>query len=103
MKTTMINTFVFMKQVHRFMVLGILVLGLAMGITGVLLKFPSIAANYLMFIDMGYIRFLHNNLSTYFAVVFFLMMLTGIWMYFYPSWSAWRKRKQGPPIPPPTV
>ncbi len=90
----MTNTFVFMKKVHRYLVLGILVLGLAMGITGLLLKFPKIAADYLTFIDLGYIRFLHNNLSTYFSVVFFIMMLTGIWMYLYPGWVARRQRRQ---------
>lgn len=102
----MINTFVFMKKVHRYLVLGILILGLGMGITGLLLKFPKIAADYLTFIDVGYIRFLHNNLSTYFSVVFFIMMLTGIWMYFYPGWVARRQRRKSvlgnqPPIDPP--
>jgi len=90
----MTNTFVFMKKVHRYLVLGILVLGLAMAITGLLLKFPVIAADYLTFVDQEYIRFLHNNLSTYFSVVFVLMIFTGIWMYFYPDWVARRQRRQ---------
>jgi hypothetical protein len=61
--------------------------------TGILLKFPKIASDYLTFINIGFVRYLHNQLSTYFGIVLFLMILTGAWMYFYPIWKQ-KKNKE---------
>ncbi|PIY96990.1 MAG: hypothetical protein COY66_01870 [Candidatus Kerfeldbacteria bacterium CG_4_10_14_0_8_um_filter_42_10] len=65
-----------------------------MTITGVLLKFPVIARDYFTFIDPVFIRYIHNQLSTYFGAVLFLMLLTGAWMYFYPLWQQSKTRRQ---------
>jgi hypothetical protein len=74
-----------------------------MSITGLLLKFPSLTENYLKFIDLDFIRFLHNKLSVYFAVVLLAMMLTGSWMYFYPLWQERRQKRENSNSIPPKV
>jgi hypothetical protein len=93
-----------MKQVHRFLALIILVLGLLMIVTGLLMKYTVFVASNLNFISLSFVRYLHNNLSTYFSVVLFIMIITGAWMYFYPGWLA-RKQRQTPHTPdaPPQV
>lgn len=65
-----------------------------MTISGTLLKYPKIAAEYLTFINIGFIRFIHSQLSTYFGIILFLMMITGAWMYFYPMWQQRKNRKK---------
>jgi hypothetical protein len=94
----MTNAFLFMKQVHRFLVFIILVLGLIMAVTGVLLKYSAFITAHASFVSLAFIRYLHNNLSTYFGVVLFVMIITGVWMYVYPGWQA-RKHRQTPPPP----
>lgn len=76
------------------MVLIIMLLGLIMTTTGALLKFPKVATGYLTFIDLSQVRYLHNQLSTYFGIILFLMLLTGAWMYFYPTWRERKNRRQ---------
>jgi len=97
-KKKMINLFLFSKKIHRYLVIIIISLGLLMTTSGVLLKFPEIASNYLTFINMGFVRYIHNQLSTYFGIALFLMTLTGTWMYFYPMWKQ-RKNKEKTNIP----
>ncbi|MFA6391660.1 MAG: PepSY domain-containing protein [Patescibacteria group bacterium] len=97
------NLYLFSKKIHRYLVIIIMSLGLLMTISGSLLKFPKIASEYLTFINMGLIRYLHNQLSTYFGIVLFLMILTGAWMYFYPMWKQKKNKadpdSQNPPNP----
>ena len=85
--------FTISRKIHRILVLIILTLGLTMTVTGALLKYTVIAREYLTFVDLGFVRYLHNQLSTYFGIALVLMIITGTWMYFYPSWSA-HKAKQ---------
>ena len=53
-----------------------------MAITGILLKYP-LWINSLN-IDIGLIRFIHNNLSILFTLILVLMTISGIVMYIYP-------------------
>lgn len=79
----MIKLYLFSKKIHRVLVLIITVIGVLMSITGVLLKYTFISTKF-SFIDLGLIRFIHNNLSPFFVIIFFGMMITGIIMYLFP-------------------
>jgi len=84
-----------MKKIHRFLVLIIIPLGLFMAGTGTLLKFPAFGAKYLSFLDLGQIRYLHNQISVYFTAVLLLMMISGVWMYIY-IWLQGRRKNRPP-------
>jgi hypothetical protein len=75
--------YILSRKIHRILVMIISVIGILMAITGVILKYPFISKN-LSFLDLGLIRYLHNNLSPYFTIVFLLMSITGIFMYLFP-------------------
>lgn len=89
----MTNIYQLSRKVHRYLVIIIISLGLLMIISGVLLKYPKITIDYLTFIDLGFVRFIHNQISTYFGIVLFIMILTGAWMYFYPMWQQRKNKK----------
>lgn len=80
---TMINLYVLSRKIHRILVLIISVVGIIMGLTGILLKYTFVATKF-TFIDLGLIRFIHNNLSPIFSIVFMGMLITGLFMYIYP-------------------
>jgi len=77
------NLYLLAKKIHRMIVLIIIVVGLLMAGTGTLLKY-SFVSEKLTFIDLGLIRFLHNNLSPVFSIVFLGMLITGFIMYLFP-------------------
>ncbi|EKE14875.1 MAG: hypothetical protein ACD_12C00259G0005 [uncultured bacterium] len=77
------NLFLFSKKIHRFLVIFIAIIGIIMSVTGILLKYTFIAAKF-TFIDLELIRFIHNNLSPIFALVFLGMLITGLIMYIFP-------------------
>ncbi|VVA43985.1 conserved hypothetical protein [Candidatus Roizmanbacteria bacterium] len=79
----MTNLYLLSRKIHRLLVLIIAVIGVLMAGTGTLLKYTFISEK-LTFIDLGLIRFLHNNLSPYFAIVFLGMLITGLFMYIFP-------------------
>ena len=89
-KTT--DMFLLIKKIHRALVWIIITLGLVMGGTGLLLKFPAFADSYFSFFVPVQIRYLHNQISVYFSIALALMMITGIWMYIYPAWTGWQHR-----------
>ncbi len=93
----MTNTYLISKKIHRLLVLIILTIGLLMAVTGLMLKYPSFAMEYLPFLNLGKIRYLHNSLSLYFSIVLVLMIMTGIWMYIYPSIKKFRSKSSTPP------
>ena len=68
-------------------------LGLIMAVTGLLLKYSLFASTYLKFINLGLVRYLHNQLSPLFALVLFAMILTGGFMYLFP-WLNQKLNKQ---------
>jgi len=79
----MTNLYLFSKKIHRILVLIIFVIGILMGITGIFLKYSFIAAKF-TFMDLGLMRYIHNNLSPYFFIVFLGMLITGLVMYIFP-------------------
>ena len=79
----MANLYILSRKIHRILVLMISVIGLLMAVTGIFLKYTFISEK-LTFIDLGLIRFLHNNLSPYFVIVFLGMLITGLMMYIFP-------------------
>lgn len=67
------------RKIHRFLVVIILALGLIMTATGLTLRYPALSP-----LDIGIAVEIHRFTSTYFAVIFLGMMLTGGYLYFYP-------------------
>ena len=55
-----------------------------------MMKYPSWAS---FFGRGGSVRFVHNQLSPWFASLLGVMMITGLYMYWYPAWTD-RKRKK---------
>ncbi|MFA6909225.1 MAG: hypothetical protein WC289_05095 [Patescibacteria group bacterium] len=97
----MTNTFTITKKIHRMLMLMIMTIGLFMAATGLLLRYQSFTSEYFPLLSLGQIRFLHNKLSVYFAIILILMIITGLWMYFYPVVTRHRHHKQPPhEIPP---
>jgi len=78
----MTKYYLFAKKVHRILVLIITVISLLMALTGSILKYPILSFNLF---DLNLIRYLHNQLSPFFGIVLTFMIITGIWMYFYPE------------------
>jgi len=68
------------KKIHRLFVLIITVLIVVMAVTGTMLGHPSWFVSF----DLGMVRFVHNRLSDYFTVVLVLMLVSGLYMYFFP-------------------
>jgi hypothetical protein len=79
----MIKLYLFSKSIHRILVIIISVTGIFMALTGILLKYTFIV-NKFSFINLGQVRYIHNNLSPAFTILFFLMGITGIIMYIFP-------------------
>lgn len=77
------NLYLLSKKIHRFLVVIIAIVGILMSITGFLLKYTFVATKF-SFIDLGQVRYIHNNLSPAFSIIFFMMALTGIIMYIFP-------------------
>ncbi len=75
--------FLFCKKIHRILVLVISTATVFMALTGLMLKYTSFFSKYFGFIDLGMIRYVHNNLSVYFTIVLVLMAVTGLYMYFF--------------------
>ncbi len=78
----MIKLYIFSKSIHRLLALIMVVSTFIMAGTGIILKYSALSD--FMNLDLGLVRFVHNNFSVVFVVVLFLMMLTGLVMYLYP-------------------
>lgn len=77
----MINFYLMTRKIHRLFVLPIIALTILFVLTGMVLKFPVFFAPI---IDAGFARYLHNQMSLFFAIFLTGMALTGAVMYFYP-------------------
>jgi len=77
------------KTLHRTALFGMVGLGLVMGFTGSLLKFTKLTV-LIPGINVSFIRYLHNEFSPFFSVFLGLMILSGLYMYWYP----WYTQKQ---------
>lgn len=99
----MTSLFLLSKRLHRYLVLIILGLTLVMAGTGVFLRYPSWSVWLPTWFDMGQVRYLHNQVSTYFAIALGVMVLTGAFMYFNTLWVQRKQEKiheQHSPSPP---
>lgn len=79
----MTKFYIFSRKIHRIFILVISVLTILMAGTGVLLKYTFVAAKF-SFIDLGLIRWIHNQMSLFFSITLVGMMLTGVVMYVFP-------------------
>jgi len=86
------NIYLFAKKIHRLLVWAVVIFGLLMMGTGLILKYPKFGE--VLGLDWEPVRYLHNQLSTYFAIVLAIMILTGLVMYIYPLLKQ-RSNKQG--------
>lgn len=73
-----------MKSIHRFLVILIITLGLVMLGTGLTMKYPDFFLSTLPFIDLFSMRNIHNLVSVFFAIVFFIQMVSGLVLYLFP-------------------
>ncbi len=71
------------RRIHRILVLVITSLILVMVLTGTLLKY-TVISEIIPFIDLGMVRYVHNNISPFLSLVLLLMAVTGLLMYFSP-------------------
>jgi uncharacterized iron-regulated membrane protein len=76
------NPYLTFRKLHRVLVLVICIATLVMMGTGVVLKYPQITN--IIPVSLSSVRTLHNTASPLFSIVLFLMMLSGVVMYFYP-------------------
>ena len=76
------NTYIFFKKIHRYLVLVTFFSSLLMMISGAIIKFPSLANVFS--IDLVFMRSLHNLASPLFSFILLLMSVSGTVMYFYP-------------------
>jgi uncharacterized iron-regulated membrane protein len=88
----MIKLYRYARIVHRVLVLVISALTVFMAGTGLLLKYPGFAFEHLSFIDVGQMRYLHNQLSLIFTILLLVMAVTGWLMYLLPV--SMRRRQQ---------
>ncbi|NTU73303.1 hypothetical protein HGB07_03995 [Candidatus Roizmanbacteria bacterium] len=72
------------KKIHRVLMFVISITTIIMGTTGILLKYSFVTTKFLPFIDLGAMRYVHNNVSPLFTILLVTMAVTGIYMYFYP-------------------
>jgi hypothetical protein len=79
----MTKYYILSRKIHRYLVIIITVLTVIMAGTGTVLKFP-VAFGSFGFINVGLVRFIHNNLSILFTIVLLLMAISGIIMYLFP-------------------
>jgi hypothetical protein len=67
-----------------------------MATTGAIMKYSAVFSKYMSFIDLGMVRYIHNNLSPFFTAALGLMALSGLYMYFY-TLPARKKSASTPP------
>lgn len=99
MNMKMTNIYQLAKAVHRVLVLVVTVLLIVMAGTGLLMKYPAFASRYVGVLDVGLVRFIHNQLSVAFTAVLVLMALSGLVMYVYPLYARRRNRAAAPSSP----
>ena len=70
------------RTVHRVFLFPVTALYILMTITGLALKYSAVSR--WLKIDEGLARYIHNQLSPYFAIVLGVMVITGWFLYLYP-------------------
>jgi len=79
----MIKLIIFTRKIHRIFVLIITVFSIIMAFSGIILKYPFISAK-ITFLDLGMIRYVHNQLSPFFTITLMIMLVTGLLIYLTP-------------------
>lgn len=79
------------KQLHRWLVLMITAAAAIMAWTGMVLKWPVTFISW--GVNVAAMRTLHGQFSTVFAILLFIMVITGLYLYFFPLWQT-RQAKQ---------
>jgi cytochrome b subunit of formate dehydrogenase len=72
------------RKIHRFCVLGMIVMGMVMATTGMIMKYAPLFLRYAPFFDPRLARIIHNFLSPFFGILLFTMMVTGGYMFIHP-------------------
>lgn len=90
MNIQLIKLFQLSKLLHRITLFSLVMLGIIMGTTGTVMKFPQISL-LLPFVSADWARYVHNQISVLFSLAFFIMSLTGLYMYWFP-WYSGRQR-----------
>jgi hypothetical protein len=88
-----------LRLLHRVFVIIISTVSLVMAGTGIAMKYPNIVLRLVPVLDLGMVRSIHNQLSFVFTFVLFCMVISGLYMYFYPIII---KRIPKKPFPPQT-
>lgn len=84
MNLTLVKLFQWAKTLHRTALFGMVILSLLMGATGSIMRFP-VTADRLLNPNFQLVRSLHSQLSPYFSIFLILMMVSGLYMYFFPG------------------
>lgn len=99
----MINLYTLSRKLHRYLVLIMLGLLFVMAGTGLMMRYPGWFNWLPTWLPVGKVRYLHANISTYFAIVVIIMALTGVYMYFHTQWVQRKQEKLKPQEPPPPI
>jgi uncharacterized iron-regulated membrane protein len=86
MNLTLVKLFQWAKTLHRTALFGMVILSLLMGATGSIMRFP-VTADRLLNPNFQLVRSLHSQLSPYFSIFLILMMVSGLYMYFFPWYT----------------
>jgi hypothetical protein len=81
---SLVKLSIWSRKIHRYLVILISVIGLVMMVTGFKMKQATEGVIVFPFFDSTATRTLHNQLSTLFAIVLGIMMLTGLFLFLYP-------------------
>ncbi len=90
--------YIYSRKLHRIILLAVSTLILIMGVTGLAMKYPQFSQ--VLHLDLGMLRYIHNQLSLLFVIVLGAMMLTGLYLYFYPIYLKRRTRLSAAPLDP---
>jgi uncharacterized membrane protein YozB (DUF420 family) len=80
------------RKIHRLLVMIIIPLGLTQMVTGVKLKYPHLVP----FLTAPAASNAHSLLGIWFSIVLFLMMITGLFLYLYPTLQKMIRKSQAP-------
>lgn len=80
----LIKLVVLSRKIHRLLVFFIVGIGLVMMTTGITLERAGEGESFLPFLNASFARNIHNKFSILFALILFMMMLTGLTLYLYP-------------------
>jgi uncharacterized iron-regulated membrane protein len=86
----MTKFYVLSRKLHRFLVLILTAMTLIMAASGIAIKYYWQPFG----LDLGLLRYVHNQLSLIFTIALSLMALSGLCMYFFPAWKSAEAKRQ---------